>query len=352
MTKIRSSLCGMVVLLVLVSGVVTGQDAATASATLDAPTSVNLEYRTFRKWKLTLPEEQWNPVGPGIHFATHGLKWPIAVRGTALQFDADLDGVMDVKIEGDQGLVTLSGKLASGQTWKYTVRVVNKGGWKFAPGGGVVGKIDGTKVTIVDQNGNGRYGDIGEDAMIVGRGKAACFLSKVVSVGGQAYEIDVASDGTSLSYRPYQGETGVLRLDMETKAKVLSAVVKSTDGQFSYELSRAGDGFTVPAGRYALYTGELGISSNRMRMKRGRSKPIIVEAKRELAVEWGGPVKAEFDYARQGGKVGLSPDKVWYYGAKGEEYTAFKPLGKSPKFTFTNRKTGREIATAYFPGTC
>ncbi len=87
-------------------------------------------------------------------------------------------------------------------------------------------------------------------------------------------------------------------------------------------------------------------------MKAGRSQAIKIQKGKAGAVCWGGPVKAEFAFQRVGGKVHLAPDQVWYFGAVGEIYSNWIPLGASPKFTVTDKTTGKEVAQAYFPGSC
>lgn len=349
----RKLLSWLVLALVVSALPVVAQDSAAVGVTASDPSTQELEYRTHRKWKLKLPAETFTPVGVGFPFEqTLGQRFAAKIDGTTLVIDSDGDGEFDVKVDGTDGRVTLKGKTPGGRSFSYAVRLVEKGGWHFAAGGAATTKIDGVRVQIIDQNNNGSYADYGVDALVVGRSKTASFLSKALNVGGKLYEIDVAKDGSKITYAPYAGPTGTLKLDVDTKAKVLGAVLKSLDGQYSFEMSRAKDGLVVPAGKYFAHSGELGIGANRMRFIRGRSKAMKVEADKPVVVGWGGPVKAEFDYQRQGDKVGLSPEAVWYYGAQGEQYLDFKPLGKSPKFTFTNKKTGREIATAYFPGTC
>jgi len=349
----HNSLCLTILTALLISGGGVAQDAAPGEATLTEPVSQELEYRTLRKWKLKLPAESFSPVGVGFAFeGTLGQSFPVRLEGTALVIDSDADGTFDVKVEGTEGRVTLKGKTSDGRAFSYAVRLKEQAGWQFAAGGVVTTTIDGVRVQIIDQNNNGSYADYGKDAMVVGRSKTASFLSKALSVGGKLYDIDVAADGSKISYKPFDGAKGTLNIDVNTKAKVLGAVVRSLNGQYSFELARAKGAIPVPSGLYAVHSGELGLGANRMAFVRGDSKPIKVVADEPREVSWGGPVKAEFDYQRRGAQVGLSPDAVWYYGDKGEQYVKFSPLGKSPKFTFTDKKTGREIATAYFPGTC
>jgi len=96
----------------------------------------------------------------------------------------------------------------------------------------------------------------------------------------------------------------------------------------------------------------IGLGESRVSMSTGRSVSFEVPSGGAKEISWGGPVRAEFAYRQSDEEVELHPDAVWYYGKHGEEYIGWNPIGKSPQFTFRNKKTGREIAQAYFPGTC
>ena len=315
--------------------------------------AVALVNRGQRKWKVKLPDEQWKPVGTAFAFKkTHGFDFKTELQGTRLLVDTDGDGQTDVSAEGKTAFLILRGKTDAGDAVAYSVRLANRGGWKYAPGGYLQGKIKGTKVRLIDQNNNGVFGEVGRDALIVGNGKVATYFSAVVNVGGELYSIHVTEDGTSLACTPFDGPTGKLHLNCTTKGKVMSAVVRSTDRQYSFDMARAKDGMKVPVGGYKLMIGELGLGASRVTMETGKSKPIGVAKDQTKQVCWGGPVRAEFDYKRNGGKVHLAPDQVWLYGAAGELYTGWVPLGASPKFTILEDKTGKEVAQAHFPGTC
>ena len=320
-----------------------------AETTVKAGTA-ELKYRSFRKWQIELPAEQFSPVGKGFSFQESlGAQFATELEGTSLKIDSDGDGSLDVTVDGPEGMVTLHGS----EGRRYAVRLLDRQGWRFAPGGALRGKILGERIQLIDQNLDGDYTDVGEDAIIVGRGKIASFLSQVISVNGTLVELSVSNDGSSIDYRPYTGPTGTLKLGpCETKAKVLSAVVRSVDGRYCFDLAKSQEGPTVPAGNYTLLSGAIGLGDNRVDMVTGRSKSFEVGTGGTREVAWGGPVKAEFAYRHASGQVDLSPDAVWYYGASGEQYTGWNPLGKSPEFTIRNKKTGREIAQAYFPGTC
>lgn len=321
---------------------------------------VPLEYKVYRTWDITLPAEQFARVSGGFSNVTcTGDEFKAKLDGTALEIDTDGDGKPDTKVVGkkdDAGnksaLVTLSG-VRDGKEFRYTARLVDNGkGWQFAASGAMVGMIDKTKVQLIDQNNNGNYNDIGEDAMIVGRSKIATFLSQTVNVGGELFTINVSADGTNLEYSPFEGEIGTLDLksEMETQGKLVSAIVKSTDGQHCFDLARVRSGMKVPAGDYRLQSGQLGLAKAAAFVRAGRMKAIEVNANETTKVAWGGPLKGEFLYQRQGVEVGISPADVTYYGKAGEEYKMWDPIGKSPTFVVKSKETGETLIDAKFPG--
>lgn len=316
--------------------------------------SVELTHRVVREWNLELPAEQFTPVSATLPFeGTLGRTFKTGLEGTALAVDSDGDGEFDVRADGKSALVRLRGKAADGSKRTYALRLTNQSGWRFASSGVQRGKIGDTKIRLIDQNNNGSFADFGEDAVIVGRGRYASFLAPVLRVKGQLLQISVTPDGSTLRYEPYTGATGQLDLgDNGSTVKLLQAMIRSADGRLCFDLAGASGAQTLPAGRYHLLAGQLGLGKNRVRFERGRSQAFVVTAGETTKLSWGGPVSAEFAYHRVNNELNLSPDQVWYYGEAGEQYTGWFPLGKSPEFTIRNRKTGREIAQAYFPGTC
>lgn len=326
------------------------QEPSAPASQVDAQTAftVPLKFRGTRKWKVQLPAERWSTVGTGFDFSkTHGRVFKTALEGTRLQIDSDGDGATDVTVEGKTAFVTM--RFGSSA---YAVRLQNKQGWKFAPGGYLTGTIKGQKIRIIDQNNNGSFADVGQDALILGTGRAATFLSEVVNVSGELYTIRVDQANSSLICTPFDGPSGTLKLSCTTKGKVLSAILKSRDSKHSFDMARAANGLRVPVGAYSMVCGELGLGKSRVKMTTGRSKEIRIAKSQEQQACWGGPVRAEFAYQRKGGKVHLEPNKVWYYGSTGETYENWVPLGASPKFTIFDTDTGQEVAQAHFPGSC
>ncbi len=317
--------------------------------TTATPDTIELTYKVYRSWKFELPAERFDAVGATLDFRKgRGKTFATKLQGDALQIDRDADGALDVVIGGKSGFVVLSDG-----DFRYAARLVNNGaGWRYAAGGAMVGYVDGTPIRVIDQNNDGRYGDVGEDAVIIGHGRSAAFLSSVINVEGKLYDVDVASNGTTMSLHPHKGETGVLDLRSKhaTEAKLQSAVVRSTDGRYSFELARAKDGLEVPVATYDIHGGKLGLGQNVVRFRQGRSKPLEVGKGKTVAVEWGGPLRAEFAIQRGAGEIGIDPGRLRYFGRAGEEYFGWAPFGKSPEFTIAKKGTSEEIAKAIFTG--
>ena len=112
-------------MLALIAVPVASQDtAAVTTGANAAPQTIDLEYRTQRKWKLKLPAESFAPVGVGFAFEkTLGVRFVAQAEGTGLRIDSDGDGKVDVKVDGTEGFVTLNGKAADGRAFKYAMRL-------------------------------------------------------------------------------------------------------------------------------------------------------------------------------------------------------------------------------------
>ena len=311
----------------------------------------SLKYTTLRDWDVVLPKEQFTRVSGDLAFSGVPTVFHTQVNGTALVVDHDGDGETDVKVSGKYGLVTLRGKSTGGNTYNYSMRLVNQGGgWMYAASGAAQGKIANQKVQIIDQNNNGRYNDYGKDAMIIGRGKNASFLSKVVNVRGKLFSIDVAADGSEIDFEPFAGGQGMIDMTSQfaTKGKLLAAIVQSADGQHSFALS--GKALEVPAGDYHLYNGRVGMGRNVVVFSKGASKSITVKAGASETVALGEPLNIDFRYVRQPGRVIMAPQLVSYVGRFGEVYGQWTPFGGSPQFDVRDMETGKQLALAVFGG--
>lgn len=331
--------------------------AVSSSSPMPPGETVALESRPVRSWQVVMPAERSIPVGSGIAFAHAGGPRFIAhSEGERLRVDVDGDGTLDALVEGEEGFVTLTQTAADGRVTQYSARLTRTAGqpWHYTFGSVRTGEFRGTKLQLVDQNLNGRFDDFGEDALVVGRDVAASFLSRVVSIEGQLYELEVASDGTSCTLSPHLGESGVLDLGgaFRSQAKLHAAIVVSDDGRNSFSVARATGGLRVPAGAYRLHSGQIVLSDAHATIKGGSRSRFEVASGAIVRPEWGGPVRAEFAVQRDGDQLGFTPWDIWYYGALGEEYSNFMPLGTSPEFTIRERQSGDVLVYTRFPGNC
>ncbi|MDP6444206.1 MAG: hypothetical protein QGG36_23610 [Pirellulaceae bacterium] len=338
------------------------------SAALADAASVNLRGRSYRKWTIQLPAPQWFAVGDGVRIRhAGGEKFAARLDGNRLQFDTDGDGefdrtinpLIDATTQAASARVILEGKTAKGGKLRYAIRLRRDGGdWEWAPGGALAGSIPTPAgplpVRLIDQNGNGRFDDVGEDAMIVGTSNYAMFLSRTIVVDGQLRRLHVNPAGTALTLTDYEGPTAAIDMTdaFESKAVLLSAIVRSKDGLNSFDVAAFNGPAIVPVGAYRVVSGSLGLGTQRVRIGAGKMKPIELAEGDKHKLHWGGPARAEFAYDRRGGQIQFSPDAIQYYGAAGEEYFNWNPIGKSPQFRIKDLATGAVLKVAILPGSC
>ena len=315
------------------------------------PQTLTLKPKRHRDWKIELPAEQFDPVATGISLAGSGLKFGASLQGTNLQLDLDADGEMDTVLEGDEASVLL--RNANG--FRYAIRLKRSAnGWAYATSSTMTADWNGTRISIIDQDNDGRFGEVGEDAVLIGRGRIATWLGETIVLNGELLSISVNADGGELTLNPYQGETAKLRLAdaYQGSGKVLSAVVRNEDGSQCFDLAGAKGAVDLPVGRYRFQSAKLGLGQQAVQVSAGKSHYLDLEANSEQALSWGGQVEALFGFQRQGDQVVFSPNDIQYFGAQGEEYKNWFPVGKSPVFIIKEADTKQEIARAMFPGSC
>ena len=221
--------------------------------------------------------------------------------------------------------------------------------WQYASSGMMTGKIHGVPVSLIDQNNNGIWNEIGTDAMVVGKSDSASYLSRIVNLKGALFLFEASADGTSMSITPYEGDAGTLNAlgGYVSKGKLSSAVFSSRDGKVSFDLAGAKDGILVPAMEYHLMSGFAEKGVEKVKIRRGKMRPITVKVNESKTVEWGGPLHMEFDYFRN------DPEQVTvnlpsFFGNAEEEYYDFYPGGKSPSILVTDKETGKEVWSGKF----
>ncbi|MAE75711.1 MAG: hypothetical protein CMJ85_02445 [Planctomycetes bacterium] len=322
--------------------------ASPAFASASETTSANLSHKAYSKFSLVLPNQAWKRLDGKIEVAHDlGDGFRAYVEGVVLMVDTDGDGKAESKVKGLGGFMKLHGKTRGGKSFTYGVRFEKRGKvYYYAASGAMVGKLDGMTVQLIDMNGNGRYNDVGKDAMIVGSGKGAAYLSKVVNLRNELFNLEVSEDGTSVTATPYEGAAGFLdiRGGFKSKGKLVSAVLNDAKGELSFNITQVKGAMKVPAASYTFVGGLVAKGKEQARIHAGRMTPLSVATGQTLKLNWGGKVTAEFSYSHANGKVTIPP-KANYYGTAGEEYVEWVPDQKSPKFLIYESGKKRPIAS-------
>jgi hypothetical protein len=324
-----------------------------SSATAQEPVSADLSFKALKKWEFNLPNETWSDAAGGLAIAhKNGNKLSAYRDGLALELsvDTDGDGKTDAQVKGASGFLTIKADAENGGKVNYAVRLkVDGKTYVYASSCVMRGTLNGESLTLVDQNNNGVWNEVGVDGLVIGKSSSASYLSKVANLKGQLWELTVAADGQRIQAKPYTGETGelALRSGFKSQGGIDSAVVSSADGQFSFQLADDAK-LRVPVGTYRLVAGLASKSSEGVKIGPGKMKTLEVRSGAETALEWGAPVIAEIAFSREGETVKIEPSAVKYYGKAGEEYIAFVPQGASPKFLVYDARTEKLLKTGRF----
>lgn len=314
----------------------------------------SLSYKAVSKWNLITPTEKWNTVSGqvGIPHA-NGNGFTAEPDGHALAIDTSGNGKTNHKVKGVSGFAVLKAKDAKGKKFSYALRFKKAGaGWQYSSSGVMKGKIKGQTIRLVDLNNNGLWNEVGTDGMIVGKGSAASFLSKVVNLGGNLFNFQVTENGRNMTISPFEGETGILNLrkGFKSQGQLVAAIANSESGSFSFNLASAKNGMKIPAGDYTIASGFAKRGGATVKMRAGRMQAIKLAADQTVNFEWGAKLRAEFSYARNGEKITIEPSTLKYFGKSGVEFFAWAPDVKSPKFIVKDKKSGKELSSGRFGG--
>jgi hypothetical protein len=327
---------------------------ATGATAQDGKQTAKLSYKAFKKWSFVTPQQAWTPVTTdGIAVKHPNGDFFAAERdGLKLSVDTTADGRLNKDVKGAGGYLLLRSKGEDG-VFHYAVRLVgSSGGYKYASSGVMCGTVAGVPVTLIDLNNNGLYNEYGTDAMVVGKGKSAGFLSKVISHKGKLFDFEVSENGVEVSATPYDGDSGTLngRSGFKSMGKLTNAVVSDSTGTISFNLAASKE-LVVPVGDYTITAGLIAKGNNKARIRQGKMSPMTVEADKVTKIKWGAKVTAEFTHSVDGRDVKIEPNAVHYYGAGGEEYYDFLPGAKSPKFLVYDKATQKQLGKGIF-GMC
>ncbi|MEX1025858.1 MAG: hypothetical protein WD226_12365 [Planctomycetota bacterium] len=333
---------------VVAFGVLAWTGSATSAGPDDEVNTATLSHKAQKKWGINLPAEHWITVDWSIALSG-GLEFPAEQTGAQkLSVDTNGDEKLDDDVKGKGGSLTLKGTTDADEKVEYTVRLRPKGKtWEWSAGSVQQGTVEGTKVSLIDMNGNGRYDDFGQDAYLVGNSSNAAFLSRVVNLGGNLYEFTPNALGTEVTTKPFTGETVMLDAtsEFEGKGKVVNAVFR--DGDLSFNVADEAKGMKIPAGTYRFEHGYVTKGSSTVTIGTGNMEPIELAPGAEHVVEWGAPIGGEFSYNQTGTKVTVNAD-FRFFGKLGEEYKEFTPKGGGPKIFVKDKEKGDVLTKGRF----
>jgi hypothetical protein len=196
------------------------------------------------------------------------------------------------------------------------------------------GEFEKTKLQIFDSNGNGRFGEIAKkneglsDMIQIGQ-RPAQTLAEYLAIDGKLYKLKLADDCTSLTLKPYTGQTATLKLGA-AEGWTINTTLNHKDDSFNTSLN-AGETCTLLPGNYEIENlnaarGEKGSENPSVSLSGAgnteKTKPIRINAG-ENTLTFGPPFKLEFAVTRSTEDAGdVEIGGVSLVGTGGEEYQA------------------------------
>lgn len=209
-----------------------------------------------------------------------------------------------------------------------------------------IGDRKGVLVGIGDSRGQGValnacFNDFGSDGFFVdlnGDGKLSpdkerMVLSRVVSLWGELYEVEVDAAGRNLSVKPFTGPTGTLEISLDLKNPADFTGQLFVNGEkgvsFLFDLAQSSK-LAIPVGTYTLGEGMLtgkatGRTAQSTALFEKSGKAIVIDADIPQKIELGRPFTLEpvvKGRVARGGTISIAAKIT---GQAGEEYTTFLP---------------------------
>lgn len=184
-------------------------------------------------------------------------------------------------------------------------------------------RIGGSQIVLLDDNGNGRYDDIGKDSLLVNR-EPVTFLSRQVYLDKKFHEILVHPAGQIIETRPIK-DARLAKLNMfllhkppqkSESLKIHTLIVSGREGSFSFDRKRPER--MVPIGAYDMTFGLFERGKEQVILKSGDRTSFRVEPDKVTSPQWGGPVTGSFKIESDGLEITVYPPV--YKGLGSEVY--------------------------------
>jgi len=200
-------------------------------------------------------------------------------------------------------------------------------------------------VVVVDDNCNGRYNDLGEDAVIAGRGGMAAPLGSTVLLGGRPYGFQVSADGRKMTFTAVKDyKLGYAMVsNREGHRLLIGAVLKGPSGGYHVIGDRAPS--LLPVGSYSFAFASLGNPvADQLAILEGGSLGIAVKEGKKVAVlKFGRPqLKVSAIYDPVSDRVKIDPPDRNAITCKGGTFRFFFRTG-TPKVDIVRFSGRREV---------
>lgn len=216
------------------------------------------------------------------------------------------------------------------------------------------GKVEGVELTLIDENDNGEYDEIGTDLIVFGKSSYGVPLSKIVNINKKLYECKVAPKGDLISLRPYEGKYGILDFisNFKCQSKLDYAILNMDDIYIDVANDK---NILLPCGIYNFWLGYMQEGTSHVTIKRNGMQSIEItddnsDGQRKVtAIKWGAPFRIDFQFTANNDKVTVSYGSIKVYGSSNEEYFNIFP-SLSPQIEIKDSNNLPAVPKGAFPG--
>jgi hypothetical protein len=197
-------------------------------------------------------------------------------------------------------------------------------GWRYLEG---VLDMDGVAnpIRLLDYSFDGSFATDGGDGLVIGDTPPRA-LSKTLPWKGLLLDVELAEDGSRITFSPYEGEAGVMRIAPEPASGKIRSIwtwIQAADGQpMSFEVE-PGELVRVPAGTYGVYLNAECVQGEKAWLTTARWEGVEVPEGEETVLHFGKPLSLAVDLSestRPGATLSVACS---LRGASDEQYSAF-----------------------------
>jgi hypothetical protein len=283
---------------------------------------------------------------PLVREGTAGV--PVQVLKKGLLVDANGDGKPETQIGKRGGLARIAVTYSNGKSGTIMAKFTrSEGQWYFQNQSCRGGTVEGVRAFLFDENGNGRFNDVGVDTIAIDTETNYAFVKPITLLGEKLYHIRIDEGGTRVETKPYLGKTG--HLDIHSRfqggdAQVITAVVCNENVSVNATALRWP--VPLPAGTYRLHEGSVKYGKESIRFTGRKESVIEVSADRITKPHWGAPLTIEFRYTQAENFIQFRASDIHFTGVLGERYVSPNLAQAKALVTIRDAATGRKLREA------